>query len=201
MSDVTTMLAFLLLGQDCTPDATALQHQITTDIADAVALTELSESPTPLVYRRGDYVLSAIPVDQPLPAEQGDLSLDEPLLWKGARQALAQHNAHVSLGVTGGENARDRALILQQLIAAAAKACPQSLGILYTAAETLWPAELFTRNPEATKDSVIGPVFTSVHLTAGTSKDAFSATTKGLAAFGLMEIETAGYVGPPGSPE
>lgn len=189
------MLAFLLLGQDCSLEFSDLQQRVTEGVSGVVELTELSQPTIRLIFRRGDYVLSVMMVDQPLPESPSDAIFGKSMSWTDARQAIDRHKAHLSLGVAGGNSGRERALILQDLIAAAASACPEPLGVYYTNAETLWPAELFVRDPKVTP-AVLVPAFVSLDVSVATGKDAFDVTTTGLVDFGLMEIETTGYVGP-----
>lgn len=197
MVDTTAMLAFLLLSKTCGPDFSKLQMRIAERIENSVSVDEPSAISGTLLYRHGNYLLSVIPMDLPLPADQNDTSLASMRSWPGAAEALEKHKAHVSLGVAGGDSGRERALLLQKLIVATSEACPETLGLFYTNAETLWPAELVVESAKAHPETVLEPVFVFAQLAKTERKGEISATTTGLSAFGLMEIETEGFTGSP----
>lgn len=102
--------------------------------------------------------------------------------------------AHLIVSATGGGDAKKRAALLGQLVAAAIEATPGAVGVHWAGSDALWPATAVAK-AIACGDAK-PPVMFCVAVKLSRDADGkISAITRGLADFGLMEIETRGFAG------
>ena len=149
-----------------------------------------------LVFLYEDYMFAVGKVDAPCPISKDDPCVQFAWYWPDAWEAVSTHKAHLLPSVSGGADPKRRAALHGQLVAAVIDATKDAVAVHWANSDSLWPAALVAETiaPGDQKPPILFCV--AIKL----SRDAnggVSGVTRGLAAFGLMEIEAAGFAGDP----
>ena len=110
--------------------------------------------------------------------------------------AVSKHKAHLLPSVSGGADAKRRATLHGQLVAAVVEATKDAVAVHWASSDAIWPAPLVAQTIAPGDQKPPMPFCVAIKL----SRDAeggVSGATRGLAAFGLMEIEAGGFKGDP----
>jgi hypothetical protein len=119
--------------------------------------------------------------------------------WPQAWESLKGHKAHMIVSASGEIDPRTKTKLLGHLAAAAVETSPSAIGVHWARADVLWPAKALPLMVPARGEDLPLPLRVAVKLSRDVDErtkrpsGTISGMTKGLAAFGLMEIETRGY--------
>jgi hypothetical protein len=140
--------------------------------------------------------------DQPNALDADASCIKSAWWWRDAWDRLQPRKAHVAVSMLDSDAPRHGYRVIAKLAAAVIETSP-AIGILWDAADAVWPADRFRTAVDQAGEDVPVEMLVSVKLAAD---DEYSrpdggrtcfALTWGLAAFGLMEIEVRGFDGPP----
>ncbi|WP_018265757.1 DUF4261 domain-containing protein [Methylosinus sp. LW4] len=186
-----TMLALVLSKDGLLPEGEALAAAIRRHLPQAQ--TPDKEIPGGTSVFLVDGAMLAIGgVAAPAPIAEDDPCVAYAWHWKDVWPAIEGHAGHLVVAVTGGADAKTRSLLLGRAVSAVIEATPAACAVHFAGSDALWPAALVAEVVSKSGDQPPIPFLVAVAL--GRDPDGgVSAITKGLTAFGLMEIETRGY--------
>lgn len=153
--------------------------------------TDIEETETTLAFRLGetDVIVGIMPA--PIPWTDLEEACVKGMLWSDAAKVLKHHSRHATVTVTSQAGAIERARILTQVLAAMT-IWPGAVGVF-------WPNAGLVLDESHFREYAVGilPEISS-HLWVGirvepNDNGGVKGYTKGLAAFGLMEMETLHY--------
>jgi hypothetical protein len=199
MSSSTTELALAIVmtaGKEF-PDNAGLAKAMKARVPNLVIPEDIvADANGTLVFLHEDYMFAVGKVDAPCPISKDDPCVRFAWYWPDAWEAVSKHRAHLLPSVSGGADARRRAALHGQLVAAIVDAAKDAVGVHWASSDSLWPAALVAENVAPGDQKPPIPFCVAIKL----SRDAdggVSGVTRGLAAFGLMEIEAGGFKGDP----
>jgi hypothetical protein len=173
-------LAARNLGLDVTPDSIANRNAL-------------------LLSAHG-HLYSIMKFEAPCPISAADSCVAGSWWWPNAWDILRSHKAHMVFSSSGVGDAKQRSIILAELVASTLEHSP-ALGIHWAPADALWRPEAFIEIVRSSSGSLPTSICVSIRLardaglTRNNAKPALMAVTCGLTAFGIMEIEVRNYVG------
>jgi hypothetical protein len=198
-----SLMAIVMLGDLKLPDIDSLSKAIQARLPDVPIPPEDSANKDGalLLFAR-DAMCGIMRLGAPCPISPQDSPFAAAWYWPQAWETLKDHKAHMIVSVSGAD-ARARATLFGQFVAAAVEAAPSALGVFCASSDALWPAKAVPTMVAPRNNVVPLPLVVSAKLSRDAVKGAsqqpgkISGITKGLAAFGLMEIESLGYSGHP----
>ncbi len=140
--------------------------------------------------------------DQPNPLNADASCILSAWWWREAWDRLRQRKAHAVVCMTDDDEPRHCYRTIAKLAAAVIETSP-AIGILWAAADAVWPADRFRTTVDQAGDDLPVEMLVSVKLAEDDEYSrpdggrTYVALTWGLAAFGLMEIEVRGFDGQP----
>lgn len=198
--DTDAMMAIIMLADLNLPSDEALRSAIAARLPGVSILADAALGVDgPIMFVERGAVCTIMRFEAPCPMSDKDIPFLFAWYWPTAWEELRGHKAHMIVSVVGTPDARTRATLLGQLTAAAVEATPSSLAVC--CADALWPANALPSMAMPQSDAVPTPLVVAVGLSRGDSENIdpkeikLSARTRGLAAFGLMEIEAFGFAG------
>ncbi|OAI30480.1 hypothetical protein A1351_08880 [Methylosinus sp. R-45379] len=190
-----TMLALVLSKDGRLPEGEALGSAIRRHLPQAQTPDKEVPGGTSVFLVDGGMVAIG-GVAAPAPIAQDDPCVAYAWHWKDVWSVIEGHAGHVVVAVTGGADAKARARLLGRAITAVIETTPSACAVHFAGSDALWPAALVAE--AVSKGGDEPPVPFCVAVALGRDPDGgVSAITKGLDAFGLMEIETRGYLEDP----
>jgi Domain of unknown function (DUF4261) len=199
MSDASSapLMAIIMLGNPELPSNEALKQAISARLPGASFGAE--EIPNLFVL---DGALCMVGrVDAPAPISRQDSCFAATWYWPEAWNVIKNHKAHILVSVNGAD-AKTRAALLCQLVAAAIEASSSPLAVHSATSDVLLPAQTVPGMVPRGSGSIAPMLLVGVRLSRDTGRPGqpptLSAFTAGLSAFDLMELETIGYTGKPG---
>ncbi|MBG0792824.1 DUF4261 domain-containing protein [Methylocystis sp. H62] len=199
MSSSTTdsMLAIVMTAGEEFPGNAVLAQAIKARVPNIVIPEDIvADANGTLVFLYEDYMFAVGKVDAPCPISNDDPCVQFAWYWPDAWEAVSKHKAHLLASVSGGADAKRRAALHGQLVAAVVDATRDALAVHWASSDSLWPAPLVAENIAPGEQKP--PVAFCVAIKLSRDADGgVSGVTRGLAAFGLMEIEAAGFAGDP----
>ncbi|PWB94756.1 MULTISPECIES: DUF4261 domain-containing protein [Methylosinus] len=186
-----TMLALVLSKDGRLPEGEALGSAIRRHLPQAQ--TPEKDVPGDTSVFLVDGAIAAIGgVTEPAPIAKDDPCVAYAWHWQDVWPAIEGHAGHVVVAATGGADAKARARLLGRAVAAVIEATPSACAVHFAGSDALWPAALVAEAVSKSGDEPPVPFCVAVAL-GRDPEGGVSAITKGLNAFGLMEIETRGY--------
>lgn len=202
--DTDAMIAIVMLADLDLPADEALRRTIHARLPGISILADASlDVDAPIMFVERGAVCTIMRFEAPCLMSEKDRPFVFAWHWPRAWEELKGHKAHMIVSVTGAPDARTRATLLGQLTAAAVEAAPSSLAAYCPNSEALWPAKAILSMATSQIDTVPILLVVSVGLSRGDpaithpGEIRLSAATRGLATFGLMEIEAFGFAGNP----
>jgi hypothetical protein len=199
MSSSTTELALAIVmtaGKEF-PDNAGLAQAMKARVPNLVIPEDIvADRNGTLIFLHEDYMFAVGKVDAPCPISKDDACVRFAWYWPDAWEVLSKHKGHLLASVSGGADARRRAALHGQLVAAVIDATKDAVAVHWASSDSLWPAALVAQNiaPGDRKP----PMLFCVAIKLSRDADGgVSGATRGLAAFGLMEIEAGGFKGDP----
>jgi hypothetical protein len=193
-----TISAIVMLGDLNLPNDDALGRTIQTRLPD-VPIPASSSKSGPLLFVTQEAICTVMTVAAPCPISQQDSAVMTAWHWPQAWENVEHHKAHIIVSVSSDGDPRVKMKLFGQLTAAAVEASPMAMGVHCSSADVLWPASVLPPMVSARGADLPLPLCVSVKLSHNIDKrtllptGTISGMTKGLSAFGLMEIETHGY--------
>ncbi|MBG0811405.1 DUF4261 domain-containing protein [Methylosinus sp. H3A] len=186
-----TMLALVLSKDGLLPEGEALSGAIRRHLPQATTPENgVVGGATVFLVEGGMAAIGK--VNEPAPIAKDDPCVAYAWHWPEVWPAIEGHAAHVVVAATGGADAKSRASLLGRAVAAVVEATPAACAVHFAGSDALWPAALVAE--VVSKGGDEPPVPFCVAIALGRDPEGgVSAITKGLTAFGLMEIETRGY--------
>lgn len=196
-STTESTLALVMTAGEEFPSNAGLAQAIGRRIPTIAIPSEIVADPNgTLVFLYEDYMFAVGKVDAPCPISKDDPCVQFAWYWPDAWEAVSKHKAHLLPSVSGGADAKRRAALHGQLVAAVVDATKDAVAVHWASSDSLWPAPLVAQTIAPGDRKPPMPFCVGVML----SRDAdggVSGMTRGLAAFGLMEIEAGGFQGDP----
>ncbi|MCQ4191518.1 DUF4261 domain-containing protein [Methylocystis suflitae] len=190
-------LAIVMTAGEEFPSNAFLAQAIKARIPAIVIPPEILADPNgTLVFLHEDDMFAVGKVDAPCPISKDDPCVQFTWYWPDAWEAVSTHKAHLLPSVSGGADAKRRAALHGQLVAAVVDAARDAVAVHWASSDSLWPAPLVAQTIAPGDQKPPVPFCVAIKL----SRDAdggVSGATRGLAAFGLMEIEAEGFKGDP----
>lgn len=186
-----TMLALVLSKDGRLPEGEALAGAVRRRFPDAQT-PERSAAGGASVFVVDGAMAAIGGVDAPAPIAKDDPCVAYAWHWPDAWAAIDGHAGHVVVAATGGADAKSRSRLLGRAVAAVVEATPGACAVHFAGSDALWPAALVAEAVAKSGDEPPIPFCVAVAL-GRDPEGGVSAITKGLDAFGLMEIETRGY--------
>ncbi len=172
------------------PSPAGILHALRKDWPDLPPAINIEQKENTLSMRIGevDVILGLMPA--PIPAADLEGPCSTSWLWPEARTALADHDSHLIVTVSGEEaDELQRACLLSQVIAALATD-DSVVGVFWTDAALVVSPEVFRDFAvQMLPDSM--PLYVWIDFRVGRNEDGTSAGfTTGLSPLGHMELET-----------
>jgi len=145
MSTSTTesMLAIVMTAGAAFPSNAGLVRAIKARIPNLVIPEDVVADPNgTLVFLHEDYMFAVGKVDAPCPISKDDACVRFAWYWPDAWEAVSKHRAHLLPSVSGGADARRRAALHGQLVAAVVDAAKDAVAVHWASSGSLWPAPL-----------------------------------------------------------
>ena len=192
-----TALAVVLTSGSGFPGNEELTQAIAARIPAVVVAPEPLATPADsLLLLHEGYMLTVMKVGAPCPISADDPCVQNAWYWPGAQAEVKRHKRHMLVSVSGGADAKRRAGLHGQMVAAVIGTAKDALAVHWADSDSLWPAAFVAKG--IAPGALAPPVMFCV--AAKLSRDAdgdVSAITQGLSAFGLMEIEARSFRGDP----
>jgi hypothetical protein len=113
------MLAIVMTPGAAFPSNGSLAQAIKARLPNVVIPSEVLADPKgTLVFLDDDYMFAVGKVDAPCPISKDDPCVQFAWYWPDAWEAVSKHKAHLLASVSGGADARRRAALRGQLVAA-----------------------------------------------------------------------------------
>ena len=192
-------ISIVMLAQPRFPDGPTLLAAIrrrVPDFPDPVSGDPGSALVT--FYRRQMCTMMFMGVPNPLGPDES--CIRSAWWWRDAWEQLERRQAHVIVSVGGAINPHECYGTLARLVAAVVETTP-AIGVSWSAADAVWPADMFRNSVDQAGDGLPLSQLVSIKFGQDTQYprpdggEAILAMTWGLAAFGLMEIEVRGFAG------
>ena len=196
-------IAFVMLDRAEFPDIAILVKAIERRVAGFISRPPYQTQDQRGFLCRVDGKLCVVAFfDQPNPLNADASCILSAWWWREAWDRLRQRKAHAVVCMTDDDEPRHCYRTIAKLAAAVIETSP-AIGILWAAADAVWPADRFRTTVDQAGDDLPVEMLVSVKLAADDEYSrpdggrTYFALTWGLAAFGLMEIEVRGFDGPP----
>jgi hypothetical protein len=153
-----------------------------------------------LVLSAHGHLYSIMKFEAPCPISAADSCVTGSWWWPKAWDTLRGHKAHMVFSSSGDGDAKQRSIILAELVASTLEHSP-ALGVHWAPADALWRPEAFIEIMRNSSGSLPTAICVSIRLARDTglaknnAKPVLMAVTCGLTAFGIMEIEVRDYAG------
>lgn len=194
--DKGNMMAVVMLGDINLPDNEALRRSINVRFTNISIPTDTSAGgDAPFLFFTQGAICAIMRLPAPCPIAPQDPCFTLAWYWPKAWEELKDHKTHMVVAVSGGSDARTRAILLSQLTAAVVEASPSSIGVHCASSKALWPAQAVPAMTQPDGNTEATPLLIAVRLVhdhtkiSGKHFSGVSAITHGLSTFGLMEIE------------
>jgi hypothetical protein len=200
--DYRTLSAIVMLGGAKFPNDDALGRAIHERLPDVLVEASRDQHNALLFFACGA-MCTVMKVAAPCPISQEDATVMTAWHWPQAWASLKSHTAHMIVSVSGEIDPRIKTKLLGQLTAAVVETSPSAIAVHWASADVLWPAKALPVIVPAREEKLPVPLCVAVKMSRDVDdrtkrpSGTISGMTRGLAAFGLMEIETRGYGGDP----
>jgi hypothetical protein len=136
-------IAMLLAGDDRPIDLDVLLKELATHWPDLPAATDAQADGTTLSFQLGatGVVLAQMPA--PVPWSELEGPCETALLWPDASEDVRRHKFHWIVTVMGNQSPVELSTRLTQVMAAAAAACPSTMGVYWGNARMLIHRDIF----------------------------------------------------------
>jgi hypothetical protein len=187
---VAISIAMIALGDGAKIPVADLQRDLKTNWPDLPDAENTDEKEDTVAFRigRADVIYAHMPVPIPWADLKGPCATS--ILWPDAARALEKHKSHLIVTVSDERMPMARAKLLTQVVAAIAGVCPAAIGVYWGSSTLVIPCKLF--RTFAIKILPQGPPIQMwIDFRVGrNAQGKSSGFTHGLAALGLMELET-----------
>ncbi|OWV69408.1 hypothetical protein ATY77_19725 [Rhizobium sp. R634] len=193
------MAALVFLSESKLSDSGNLLHLLRNAFPSTNIGTDATASAreTPIVFVADGLLCTVMHIEAPAPIREADPEIRNARFWPTAWSEISRHRSHVVVTVVGGD-AIPRAMVLQRILAAVFEAERSAIGSAYPSSGALLPRKVAQALLKQTSQVAV-PLFVSCFF-AKEADNAFPmpsilASTKGLADFGVREVEARGYPG------
>lgn len=178
------------LGPSPKMSISAIQRQLQTLWPDLPAAQRPEQKDNTWSFSLGESEVVFARMPAPIPWSDLEPVCEASLLWKNPKQALKPHRSHLIVTLLYEASPVEQAKRLTQVLAAILGACEQALGVYWGTAGQVISSEIFRDfAKEFLPDEF--PLMLWVNVRVGKNETGTSSGfTRGLAAFGLMELET-----------
>jgi hypothetical protein len=138
-------------------------------------------------------------VGAPNPLGENESFINSAWWWPDAKDAVSNRKSHAIINVMGVADPSARYALLANMTAAVIETTPGAIGVIWDAADALWPADTFMSVVNGMDGALPLPLMTSVKVSVDTDfpkpdgGPAWLGMTYGLRQFDMMEIETRGW--------
>lgn len=134
----STLAIVMTAGEEFPSNAGLAQAIKARILAIAIPPEILADPNGTLVFLYEDYMFAVGKVDAPCPISKDDPCVQFAWYWPDAWEAVSKHKAHLLASVSGGADARRRAALHGQLVAAVIDATKDAVAVHWASSDSLW---------------------------------------------------------------
>lgn len=195
---MTVQIAMVLAHGEPEIALPALLGELAARWPDLPAATEVGDEGGSILFKLGDSLVAISAMPAPVPWSDLEGPCATSLLWRDAAGAVRAHDRHVLVSVLGDAPPLAAAGLLTRVTAAVMAVAPQAIGVYWCNATLVAPRNLFI--DFASKVLPLGPplpIWVDIRVGWNADQSASRGFTTGLAALGLMDIESTTATEPP----
>ncbi len=198
-----SVLSFVMLADHKWPSAPALEEQIQKRLPNYRRRGTQTQKGMAIGEVDGRLAITVF-IAKPNPLSPNESFIRSAWWWPNVEADVARRKAHVIIQLSGTGDPRVDLLQLAKLTAAVI-AATNAIGVIWDAADAVWPAQVFLKQIDQPNVEFPVSVLVSVKLGRDTQfphKDGrpnWLGVTYGLKAFGIKELEIRGFAGAPSS--